>query len=255
MNNFDLSNRLFKMVGGFLIVLAIYFAFSIYVDYKTIPENNIYPEVISVSGEGKASIVPDVAWVNLGITTEGNKVETIVKTNSEKMNAIIEQAKALGIDEKDLKTKSYSLYPRYEWTETGNRIAKGYTLTQTIEVKIRDFSKIGNVLEVASQNGVTNVGELTFSIEDLEKAKSIAREKAINQAKEKANLISKQTGLKFKKITSIYENNEAYPYQAYDSSGMGGTASFKEMSSSVAPAIQTGQQEITVKITLNYRVK
>jgi hypothetical protein len=218
-----------------------------------LPQNNIYPEMLSVSGEGKASIAPDIASVNLGIITEGVKVETIVKTNTEKMNALLLEVKNLGIEEKDIKTKNYSLQPRYEWTETGTRIPKGYTLTQTIEVKIRDFAKIGNVLEIASANGVNNIGDLQFAIDELEKAKSIAREQAIVQAKEKAQLISQQTGLKLKKITNIYEDTGAYPYSAYDTAGMGGSTA--KIMSSIAPTIQTGEQEITVKITLNYRTK
>lgn len=251
---FDLSNRLFKIISGFLVILAVYFGFKAYFDYKTLPQNNIYPETVSITGEGKASVAPDIATVNLGIITEGNKVETIVQTNTEKMNAVLADIKALGIEEKDIKTKSYSLQPRYEWTETGARIPRGYTLTQTIEVKIRDFAKIGNVLEIASSKGVNNIGDLQFTIDDLEKAKSIAREKAIANAKEKAKLISQQTGLKFKKITGIYEDTGAYPYSTYDSSSMGAGMSAKELSS-VAPTIQTGEQEVTVKITLNYRTK
>jgi len=251
---FDLSNRLYKIVAGFLAALVVYFGFQAYFGYKTIPQNNIYPETVSITGEGKVFIAPDVATVNLGIITEGNKVETIVQTNTEKMNAVLADIKALGIAEKDIKTTNYSLQPRYEWTETGTRIPKGYTLTQTIEVKIRDFAKIGNVLEVASANGVNNIGDLQFTIDDIEKAKAIAREKAIANAKEKAKLISQQTGLKLKKITGLYEDTGAYPYPMYDSSGMGGGITAKEMSS-VAPTIQTGEQEITVKITLNYRTK
>lgn len=254
---FDLSHRLFKITAGFLAVLAIYFAFSIYIDYKMLPENNVYPEVISILGEGKASIAPDLALVDLSIVTEDGKVETIVKINTEKMNAVIDQIKNLGIEEKDIKTKNYSLQPRYEWTESGTRIPRGYTLTQSIEVKIRDFSKIGNVIEIASLNGVNNISDLQFTIDDIEKAKSLAREKAIAQAKEKAKQISKQTGLKLKKITSIYEDTGIYPMYDAMGMGMGSSASYKEILSSVAPApaIQAGQQEVTVRITLTYRTK
>lgn len=251
---FDLSNRLFKIVVGFLAVLAVYFGFKAYFDYKMLPQNNIYPEVFSVSGEGKASIAPDVATVDLGIITEGDKVETIIQTNTEKMNAVLTDIKALGIAEKDIKTKNYSLQPRYDWTEKGTRIARGYTLTQTIEVKIRDFSKIGNALGVASSRGVNNIGDLQFTIDDLEKAKSIAREKAITQAKAKAQIISQQTGLKLKKITNVYEDTGGYPYLMYDTVGMGGGVATKELASA-PPTIQTGEQEITVKVTISYRTK
>ncbi|MDO8524450.1 MAG: SIMPL domain-containing protein [bacterium] len=251
---FDISNRLFKIVAGLLATLVAYLAFQILLGYKMLPQNNIYPEVFSVSGEGKASIAPDVATVDLGIITEGDKVETIIQANTEKMNAVLTDIKALGIAEKDIKTKNYSLQPRYDWTESGTRIARGYTLTQTIEVKIRDFSKIGNALGVASSRGVNNIGDLQFTIDDLEKAKSVAREKAIAQAKAKAQIISQQTGLKLKKITNVYEDTGGYPYPAYDSVSMG--SSMKTVAPpTVAPTIQTGEQEITVKVTLSYRTK
>ncbi len=256
---FDISNRLYKIIAGFLIVLSVYFAFQMYFAYKMLPNNNIYPEIFSVSGEGKASMSPDIAKIDLGITTEGGKVETIVKTNTEKMNVVLLEIKNLGIAEKDIKTKNYSLQPRYEWTETGKRIPQGYTLSQSVEVKIRDFVKISKILEIASNNGVNDIGDLQFIIDNIEKAKAEARTKAIANAKDKANLIAQQTGIKLKKITNIYEDtgcgSYGCPYPIYDEvSVMGSDMSAKEMSS-VAPSIQTGEQEITVKITLNYRTK
>lgn len=256
MSNFDFSNRVYKVLSGFLIVLAVYFVFQLYIDYKTLPQNNIYPEMISISGEGKASIVPDIAGVDLGIITEGTKVEDIVQINTDKMNSVISEIKNLGIEEKDIKTTNYSLQPRYEWTDTGSRVSKGYTLTQSISVKIRDFSKIGKILETASAEGVNNIGALRFTIDDMEKARATARGKAIEQAKEKAKMISKETGLKLKKIISIYEdNNGVYPSYDYAGAGVGSSSVYKESLSSVAPSIQTGEQEITVRITLNYRTK
>ncbi|MDD5433239.1 MAG: SIMPL domain-containing protein [Candidatus Pacebacteria bacterium] len=251
---FDISNRLYKIIAGFLAVLAVYFCFEAYLGYATLPQNNIYPEMVSITGEGKASVSPDVAKVNLGITTEGTKIETIVLDNTTKMNALLGDIKTIGIESKDITTKSYSLQPRYEWDQNGKRISRGYTLSQSIEVKIRDFTKIGQVLEIAANNEVNNIGDLQFTIDDLEKAKAEARTKAIAQAKAKAQVIAAQTGIKLKKLSSIYEDSGAYPYPMYDSSGMGGAMTAKEISS-IAPTIQTGEQEITVRITLNYRVK
>ena len=251
---FDLSNRLYKVVVLFLVSLVIYFGFSVYINYKAVPGNSPYPEVLSVTGEGKASITPDIATVNLSITTEGVKVEDVVLNNTEKMNTVIMGIKNLEIAEKDIKTKQYSLYPRYEWTEAGKRVSRGYTLTQTVEVKIRDFAKIGGVLEVASSNGVNSIGDLQFTIDDMEKARAIARENAIAQAKEKASLIASQTGLKLKKVVSVYEDTGNNSYPIYDSLGMGST--MKEASSIAPdPTIQAGEQEITVRMTLNYRTK
>ncbi|MFH0739937.1 MAG: SIMPL domain-containing protein [bacterium] len=255
---FDLSNRLYKIVAGFLAILAVYFAFQAYYDYEMLPQNNVYPEIFSVTGEGKASISPDIAKINLGITTEGSSIDAIIEKNTNNMNSVLADIKALGIQEKDIKTKNYSLQPRYEWTQNGKRIPQGYTLNQSIEVKIRDFAKIGKILEIASARGVNDIGDLQFIIDDMEKAKAEARTKAIANAKAKAQLIAKQAGIKLKKITNIYEDtgcgSYGCPYPTYDSSGMG--ASMKaEIAPSIAPTIQTGEQEITVKVTINYRTK
>ncbi len=256
---FELSNRVYQMVAVFLTVLAIYFGFQAYYDYKMLPENNIYPEVVSITGEGKAAISPDIAMVDLGITTEGAKVESIVQENTNAMNKLLADIKALGIADKDIKTKTYSLQPRYEYDENGKRISKGYTLSQSIEVKIRDFAKIGNVLETAANDGATNVSDLQFTIDDMEKVRAQAREKAIAQAKAKAKAIASQTGIKLKKITSVYEDagscgSYGCPYPTYDASGMGAGMTEKAISS-IAPTVQSGEQEITVRITLNYRTK
>jgi len=249
----ELSDRLYQVVAIFLAVLALYFGFQAYLGYKTLPENNVYPEALSISGEGKATVSPDIATVDLGITTEGSKVEQIVKENSDNMNALLAGVKTLGIAEKDIKTKSYSLQPRYEYDENGKRAFRGYTLSQTIEVKIRDFSKIGNVLETATEKGANNIGDLQFTVDDMEKVRAEARAKAIEVAKAKAQSIAEQTGIKLKKISSIYEDTGNYPYPAY-SEGMGAGMTAKAMSS-VAPTIQSGEQEITVRVTLNYRTK
>ena len=252
---FELSNRVYQMVAVFLAVLAIYFGFSIYFGYKALPENNIYPETVSILGEGKATISPDIAAVDLGITTEGAKVETIVQENTDAMNKLLADIKVIGIANKDIKTKTYSLQPRYEYDENGKRISKGYTLSQTIEVKIRDFAKIGNVLEIAANDGANNVGDLQFTIDDMEKARAQAREKAITQAKAKAQAIASQTGIKLKKITSVYEDTGSCGvYGCPYTEGMGAGITEKAVSS-VAPTIQSGEQEVTVKITLNYRTK
>lgn len=252
---FELSDRLYQVVAVFLAILAIYFGFQAYYDYKMLPENNIYPEIVSITGEGKAAIAPDIAAVDLGITTEGGKVEKIVQENTDAMNKLLADIKALGIADKDIKTKSYSLQPRYEYEKDGTRISKGYTLSQTIEVKIRDFAKIGSVLEIAANDGANNVSDLQFTIDDMEKARAQAREKAIAQAKAKAQAIASQTGIKLKKIISVYEDTGSCGvYGCPYAEGMGAGMTEKAVSS-VAPTIQSGEQEVTVRITLNYRTK
>ncbi|MDP2951394.1 MAG: SIMPL domain-containing protein [bacterium] len=210
------------------------------------------PKEISISAEGKATIVPDVALIRAGITTEGKDIETIVNENNTKMNAIIEAVKGLGVESKDIQTTNYSLTPRYDYLETG-RYFRGYTLNQEIAIKVRDFTKVGDVLELSVSKGGNLIGNLQFTVDDMDKVKAVALENAIANAKEKAQSIAKASGLKLKKIINIYESG-ATPYYGY---GMGGgvTMDVKMESAIVAPTIEAGEQEVTVSVTLTYRIR
>ncbi len=249
---FDLSNRLYYLILAIGVGLLIYIAVSIGFWFFN---DNSQINTFSVTGEGKTYVKPDVAIATLGVTTDGKESADVVKENNEKMNAVIKAVKNLGIEDKDVQTSMYSLYPKYNYTKDRGSYLDGYTLNQQITVKIRDFDKISGVLDVATQNGANEVGNLQITVDDQETYKAEARQKAIDAAKEKAKEMAAESGIKLGKIVSISESyggyNDMYPmsYSAkYDSAtGMGGA--------SVAPQIETGQEEITATVYLTYKIK
>lgn len=243
---FILAIVLVVAITGSYVIKAI-------VDYKNIPGN--YPRELTVSATGKVFIVPDVALLNFGVTTEGIDIPTIVKQNADKMNAIISMLKdAEKIDAKDITTTQYSLTPRYEYAyKTGVRTLKGYTMSQQIAVKVRDFTKIGNVLNKATTLGSNLVGSLQFTIDDTEKANQQARDKAIENAKAKAQSMADAAGMKLGKITNIQDNyTPYYGGGIYEKAvSMGGSDNIY----SPAPQIEPGQDEVTANIYITYRIK
>lgn len=246
----DLSDKVYKLVVAIIILVAVFYFGQLTYNYQTLPQN--YPQEISVSGQGKIYAKPDVAVLVLGVESKGAKVSDIVKDNTDKMNKIIKDVKDSGVDEKDIQTTQYSITPEYNWTERGGRIFVGYTLNQQITAKIRDFEKIGSILDKATTDGANAVGDLQFTIDSPEKARAEARAKAIEQAKEKAKTLVSQSGLKIVKLVNISEGYQGTPQLLYKSaSGMGGAAE----SISIAPDIQSGQMEIDSTVTLTYRVR
>lgn len=248
----DLSNRFFILISVLIAGVIIFGAFQLAYQFKMTNLQN--QNQITISGTGKTYAVPDVAKVTFGIETTGKVVKDITQTNVVSMNKIIEGLKTLGIAEKDIQTTQYSVSPQYNWTERGGRVLEGYMIHQNIEVKIRDFAMISDALNVATDNGANIVSDLQFTIDDVEKVKAAAREKAILEAKEKAQTLANQTGIKLGNIINIYESNDGY-YPLYSSKtaiGMGGGA---DMAESVAPQIQTGEQEIQVTVNLTYKIK
>lgn len=246
---FDVSNRFFLIATILVAGVVLYFAGQMFYQYKALSQQNV--NQITVSGEGKVYAKPDIAIINLGVSTTATTVASATSINTEKMNAVIKAIKDLGIDEKDIQTVNYNLAPLYNYIEKAGRIFQGYTLSQNIEVKIRDFTKIGSVLSGGTDNGANLAGDLQFSIDNPEQLKEQARAKAIAQAKANAQNLTKESGIKLGKLINIYENYN--PYLSYSSvKGMGGAAMD---SATPAPVIQPGQQEIVVTINLTYQVR
>jgi len=245
----ELTNRLFYAVIVMLVAFLIATVTEAYIAIKN--DGGNYPRELSISATGRAFVIPDIALVDLGVSTEGKDVKTIVSENNQKMNDITKEIKALGVEDRDIQTANYNLTPQYDYPQYGTRIFRGYLINQEIRVKVRDFTKIGDVLTKATEKGANQIGDFRFTVEDEAKAKETARTEAIKKAKEKAGQIAKETGLRLGKIINVYEDSYYNPTAnradvKYESS----------MGISVPMAdIQPGTQEITVTTSLVYRIK
>lgn len=248
---FDFSNRFFWLATVLVAGLLLFLAGVAYLQAKAADRGTDH---FSVSGEGKVYATPDVATISLGMRNEGQDIKALTEMNTDSVNKIISGLENLGIEKKDIQTTNYSVTPKYNWTQNRGNVPDGYTIEQNVQVKIRDFAKVGDVLALAVTNGANVVNSLQFSIDDQEKFKAQAREKAIAQAKAKADSITKASGMKLGKLINVSESFYM-PYQSrvYDMKTVGmGSAAPEAVS---LPNIESGQQEISVTVSLTYKVK
>ncbi|MFH0779593.1 MAG: SIMPL domain-containing protein [Parcubacteria group bacterium] len=220
-------------------------------EYNYVGKASSIPYTISISGEGKVTAAPNIATVAVGFSNDKATVAEAQKENTTKMNDIIASIKTLGVEEKDIKTSNYNIYPKYEWLNNKN-ILTGYTVSQSVDVKIRDTKKISDILKIAGEKGANQIGSLNFEIDDKVALQAEARQKAIDDAKTKAQALAKQLGVKFSKIVSFSESN--YQPVMYKSAyaadfGMGGGGE-----SAPAPSIQSGENEIKANVTITYEI-
>lgn len=244
---FDISNRLYFLILAIIAGVMMYGATSVWFWFF----GDDLSKEITVQGEGKAYVKPDVAIMTLGVKTEGAKSNDVVNDNNAKMSVIIKAIKDLGIDAKDIKTSSYNLYPVYDYTRVEGTVLKGYALDQQITVKVRNFDKISSVLDSATSNGANNIGNLQITVENLETVKTEARNNAIAAAKAKAAELAKQSGIKLGKVIDISESSGGYAPMMYEkniqAAGLDAAAPTAQ--------IEVGQKEITVDVSLTYKVK
>lgn len=209
----------------------------------------------TISGSGIIYAKADIANINIGLKTGVKKTAVeATKESTNKINNIIEELKKLKIEEKDIKTSDYNLNPIHNWTEEKGQELIGYEVTQTLTLKIRDLNKIGEVIAKTTEQGANQIGNIAFTIDDEFALKNQARELAIKKAKEKAQLIANQSGIKLGAIKNVTENFEPNVYPMYANVKM--DTMMSEASESLAsPDIQSGQNEIKVDVTISYEVK
>lgn len=252
---------LMRMVGvGVIIaiVLAVYALF--WGPWARYGASLMASQTLSVSASDKVTAKPDVATLSFSVVTEHTSVASVVEENNEKMNAAISFIKDQGVDEKDIKTTGYQLSPiytqpqSYGYRDFVSKIAR-YSLTQTVTIKIRDFSKTSLILETLPQRGVNQIGTISFGVDDPETYFVQAREGAFVKAREKAALIAKQNGLSLGRIMNVYDySQEQSPMYYGGIEGRGGYGG-DMMSAKIAPSIEPGSQEIGVTVSITYEIK
>lgn len=247
-------------VVGMVAVLAVAYAALSYVStYSQSIEPSSFRS-FSVAGEGKITAIPDIASFSFSVVTEGGKdIGALLRENTEKTNAAVAFVKDKGIETKDIKTSQYSLSPRYQYYGCEQGACPpaeivGYTITQTVAVKVRDFSKIGELLSGVLGAGANTVSSLQFAVDEPTAAQQEARAEAIEKAKVKAEEIADAAGFRVGRLLSIDEGySYYYPKTSMDMYGRGGGAVSSE--SAPAPSIEPGSQEVTVNVTLRYEIR
>jgi uncharacterized protein YggE len=265
---------LYWALTALVIVLVVFVLVSINQKVNTATTTN----VVSFSGEGKVSAKPDIAVIDLAIVTQATTSKAAQDANSKKSQTVVDFLKKNGVADKDIKTTGYNIYPQYVYPRPvpyilngvsggsagagtsvimpepvppvidNNPRISGYQVVESLEIKVRDLNKVSQVLDGVVAAGANQVGQLTYSIDNPEKLKDDARAKAIADAKAKANTLESQIGIRLGKIINFSEGFNGYPgpimYDVKAQGGLGG-----------GPSVPSGENEITVDITLTYQIK
>jgi len=245
-NNKFLTNF---VIAVFISLFALFLIKILDISYPVLITSTVKSTELAVVGEGKIDVVPDLAYVDAGITvnnaaTTEEVQQTINKTN----NDIIEAMKKLRIPKADIKTSNYSIYPNYIFENNQNRI-NGYNGNATIEIKVRNPQLASQAVEAATKAGANQVNGTRFVVDSPEKYREEARNKAIQNAKDQANKLAQSLGIGLGRVVNIVESSPdqsgiIYPMaKSLNAEGMGGRG---------GPGIEPGTQTITSTVTLYF---
>jgi uncharacterized protein len=160
---------------------------------------------ISVTGQGKVKAKPDVAYINLGVSSTGETAKAAMDENSAAMNSVVAKLAALGIDKKDMRTGNISLSPQTQTPrtgETGTPKIVGYWANNSLTVTMNDIAKVGEVLDAAVTAGANTAGGVRFEVKDTSKLQTEALNAALKDARAQADVVAAGLGLKVKGVQS-----------------------------------------------------
>ena len=161
------------------------------------------PAVISVSGQGRADVAPDMAVVNIGIVTTGKTAQLAQAENARVASDVTAALGQLGIFSKDIQTH-YTMSPVYE--KGDYRKAVGYRANNTVTVTVNDVAKAGQVIDAALKSGATDVNGLSFGLKDAKSVRNTALQMAVQDARSKADAIAAALGVKIVGIQNVKED-------------------------------------------------
>ena len=244
-----IAATIFLLAGSAMFIHAV-FQPSWYNNIRAEVTSQPYARTITVDAEGKINVKPDIARINLSVVTQGSSVKNITNDGNQKMTAVINAVKALGVDEKDITSTSYNLSPNYDYSGKTAKIT-GYTLDQEIQVKVRKLDKVEDALDAGLKAGANQIGQLSFDIDDTSSVKKQSREQAFNKAKEKAQQMASAAGVKLGRVVTFSEGSSYQPAQY----NFAMNAKSMVQDEAVGASIQAGTKDITVSVSVTYEIE
>lgn len=248
-----------------LILIGVAFALAAYIHLTLNQARGVYTgdTTITVTGEGEVLAKPDIGQFSFSVMAEADTAEAAQEQSAESINEIMGYLEEAGIEEKDIKTTGYNVYPRYEWETATDclfpgecdreRVLRGYETTQTMYVKVRETDKAGEFISGVGSRGATNISGLNFTIDDETALQAEAREKAIADAKEKAEALADDLGMHIVRVVGF---NEGGNYGImYAAKGLGGDMAMEESVANTAPSLPMGENAITSNVTITYELR
>jgi uncharacterized protein len=205
----------------------------------------IPPATISVTGEATVSMPPDLAQIDGGVTSEAKTAREASEANNAAMGKVLHALKGAGIEEKDVQTSRLSLQPQSAPNRTGPSAIAGYRASNRVTIRVRDVTKVANVIDTLVGAGANEIGGINFVVSQASKLLDEARERAVADARRKAEIYAKAAGVTLGAPLSISEEGNSTP------------APYRRMAAGMAVSapVAQGEETLAVSVSVSWAIK
>ncbi|MBE0695740.1 MAG: SIMPL domain-containing protein [Anaerolineaceae bacterium] len=240
----------FSLLLGLLLVLVLSACAAPVAPVQNSPAQQVSEPLrtISVNGTGQVTLNPDLAYVYIGVQSQSEQVADALTQNNDKAKAVASSLRDLGIEEKDIQTSSFNIYPQQQYGPNGEVTSTIYMVNNTVNVTVRDLQLMGRLLDVVVRTGANSINGVTFDVQDKSKAIAEARKLAIESARGQADEMAQTAGVTLGDLQTMSVYSSQPPVAIYDAKNAMGTAA------SQVP-VSAGQLVIQVEVSATYFIK
>ncbi len=204
--------------------------------------------LLTVNAEGLSEGRPDMATVNLGVTTEGQTAQAALQENARRMQALTQALRRAGVAERDIQTSNVSVHPQHQYREGQAPLITGYQANNTVSAKVRNVDSLGRVIDAAVGAGGNTVHGVHFAYQNPEGQLDAARRDAIAEARRRAELYADALGMQVARVVAVTEGGGYSPPIPMPVARM-------EMAQDASTPISPGQIETRVNVSVTFELR
>jgi len=217
---------------------------------SALPATQTEGPVVVTTGEGVVKLAPDRLWVSVAAESRAKSPKDAQRANADAMKTVLDRLKALGLPADAIRTSGYDLQPEFDYAN-GRQTLRGYVARNSIEVRVDDIARAGDVLDAAVGSGATNVSGVRFDLKDRTSAEREALRLAVADARRRADSAAAGAGMRVDRVLRIEEQRAMVP----EPRPMMMARQSMVADSAGAPPIVAGEVEVRVGVTLTSSIK
>jgi uncharacterized protein len=243
--NGDFDMRLIKAVAALALVAAL--AAPMTASAQEQQAAAVQGALLTINADGSSEGRPDMATINLGVTTEGATAQAAMQENARRMSALTQALRRAGVAERDIQTSNVSVYPQQQYVEGQRPRITGYQANNSVTAKVRNINNTGRVIDAAVAAGGNTVHGVSFSYQDPDAQLDAARRDAIREARRRAELYASALGMRVHRIVAVSEGGGYAPPVPM---------AMERMAAADAPTpIAPGEIETRVSVSVTYELR
>lgn len=206
--------------------------------------------VIVMTGEAVVKLAPDRAWVSIAAESRAKSPRDAQKANADAMTAVLGKLKSSGLTGDAIRTSGYDLQPEFDYAN-GKQTLRGYVARNSVEVRLDDITRVGEIVDVAVGSGATSVSGVRFDLKDRSGAERDALKRAVADARARGEAAASGAGVTVDRVVRVEEQRAVIDPPRPMMMAMRREAA----ADSAQPPISPGELEVRAIVTVTLAIR